>query len=78
MTLADGGRSVLLPNNFVVFQTVRGRRQLYVHAITAAQFADVPATAAPETITLREEDRVVAYFGAGLLYATRDRQEPLL
>ncbi|WP_377294867.1 photosynthetic reaction center subunit H [Rhizobium sp. SG2393] len=78
VTLADGGRSVLLPNNFVVFQTVRGRRQLYVHAITAAQFADVPATAAPETITLREEDRVVAYFGAGLLYATGDRQEPLL
>lgn len=78
VTLANGARSVLLPNNFVVFQTVRGRRQLYVHAITAAQFADVPATAGPETVTLREEDRIVAYFGAGLLYATRDRQEPLL
>ncbi|MFB2552367.1 photosynthetic reaction center subunit H [Ensifer soli] len=78
VTLEGGARSVLLPNNFVVFKTVRGRRQLYVHALTSAQFADVPATAAPETITLREEDRVVAYFGAGLLYATSARQEPLL
>lgn len=77
--LAGGTRSVLLPNNFVVFGTGRGNvRHLYVHAVTAAQFADVPATARPELVTLLEEDKIAAYFGAGLLYADRLRQEPLL
>lgn len=75
----DGAGSVLLPNNFVVIRTGRGnRRQLYVHAITAAQFADVPATANDGTVTLREEDKIAAYYGAGLLYAVSDRQESLL
>ncbi|MBP7339753.1 photosynthetic reaction center subunit H [Niveispirillum sp.] len=72
-------RTVLLPNNFVVIRTGRGNvRQLYVHAITAAQFADVPATAHEATVTLREEDKIAAYYGAGLLYAVSDRQESLL
>lgn len=79
VALTEGSRTVLLPNNFVVLRTGRGRqRQLYVHAITAAQFADVPATAQAATVTLREEDRIAAYYGAGLLYAVTDRQEPLL
>ncbi len=77
---ADGqGRTVLLPNNFAVVRRGRGGvAQLYVHAITAAQFADVPQTAQPDSVTLREEDRIAAYYGAGLLYALRQRQEPLL
>ena len=54
------------------------QRHLDVHAITAAQFANVPATAAEATVTLREEDRIAAYFGAGLLYAVRGRQESVL
>lgn len=77
--IGETTRSVLLPNNFVVIRTGRGnRRQLYVHAITAAQFADVPGLAQPERVTLREEDRIAAYYGAGLLYAVSDRQESLL
>ncbi|RKQ70636.1 photosynthetic reaction center subunit H [Oceanibaculum indicum] len=73
------GRTVLLPNNFVVVRRGRGGvRQLYVHAITAEQFADVPATAQPEIVTLREEDKIAAYYGAGLLYALRNRQESVL
>ncbi|KPF43462.1 photosynthetic reaction center subunit H [Rhizobium sp. AAP43] len=79
LPLADGLRTILLPNNFVVFGTGRGGvRHLYVHAITASQFADVPETARPELVTLLEEDKIAAYFGAGLLYADRVRQEPLL
>jgi photosynthetic reaction center H subunit len=75
----EAARHVLLPNNFVVLQGGRGgTRQLYVHAITAAQFADVPATAKPETVTLREEDKIAGYFGGGLLYALRGRQESVL
>lgn len=74
-----GTRTVLLPNNFVTFKTGRGsQRYLYVYAITAAQFADVPATAKPETVTLLEEDKIAAYYGGGLLYAVHSRQEPLL
>jgi photosynthetic reaction center H subunit len=51
---------------------------VYVHALLAAQFANVPTTKLPDQITLLEEEKITAYFGAGLLYATPDRQEPLL
>lgn len=75
----ESAKIVLLPNNFVVIGTGRGgKRHLYVHAITSAQFADVPITAAPDRVTLREEDRIAAYYGAGLLYAVRSRQESVL
>ncbi|AJP74047.1 photosynthetic reaction center subunit H [Sphingomonas hengshuiensis] len=55
----------------------RGHR-VVIDAITAAQFADVPRLSAPDQITLYEEERVQAYFGGGYLYASADRQEPLL
>ncbi|OYQ34582.1 photosynthetic reaction center subunit H [Niveispirillum lacus] len=75
----EAARTVLLPNNFVVVQSFgRDQRRLYVHAITAAQFADVPVTAQNGVVTLREEDKIAAYYGAGLLYAVSDRQESLL
>ncbi|WP_420333169.1 photosynthetic reaction center subunit H [Roseibium sp.] len=76
-----GSASTLLPNNFVVIKggNARGRApHLYVHAITSGQFVDVPARAKDETVTLLEEDKIAAYFGAGLLYALRDRQEAFL
>jgi len=38
----------------------------------------VPAIAQPDRITRLEEDKVTAYYGAGTLYATPERQEPLL
>lgn len=69
----------LLPNNFVVVKRGLGRKQyLYVHAITSEQFADVPARAQAATVTLLEEDKIAAYFGAGLLYALKGRREALL
>ncbi|MDN2566059.1 photosynthetic reaction center subunit H [Aquibium sp. A9E412] len=82
VALTDGGeeaRSVLLPINFSVFRSARGaERVVYVHAITAAQFANVPGLAAPDQVTRLEEERVVAYYGGGQLYATPKRQEALL
>jgi photosynthetic reaction center H subunit len=33
---------------------------------------------AADAITLYEEERIVAYFGGGYLYANRARQEPLI
>ena len=56
----------------------RGRRRVVIDALNAAQFAGVPRLAAHDHITLYEEERVVAYFGGGYLYANADRQEPLL
>jgi photosynthetic reaction center H subunit len=49
-----------------------------VHALLAHQFANVPATKSSEQITLLEEEKITAYYGAGTLYATAERQEPLL
>lgn len=70
------GRRVLVP--FACARVRGGARQITVKAITAAQFADVPATRSPDTVTLREEDRIMAYFAGGYLWATPDRAEPLL
>ncbi|MEO0463495.1 MAG: photosynthetic reaction center subunit H [Pseudomonadota bacterium] len=49
-----------------------------IDAITAAQFADVPRLAAPGQITRLEEDKIMAYYGGGYMYATPERQEPFL
>jgi photosynthetic reaction center H subunit len=51
---------------------------LTVDALLGAQFVDVPRLKSADTITLLEEERIMAYFGGGYLYATPNRQEPLL
>ena len=70
----SGGRSVLLPMNFAYVDADAVR----VKAILAEQFADVPALRTPGQITLLEEEKIMAYYGAGSLYATPQRQEPLI
>ena len=76
VTVHDGGHAVLLP---MAMARVQGRQdRVMVKAILARHFADVPTTAAPDRVTLREEDRIMAYFAAGHLYATPERREPLL
>ena len=72
--LKDGTRAVLLPMGFARVKP----RLIQVDAITAAQFAAVPATRSNERITMLEEEKVMAYYGAGTLYATPSRAEPLL
>jgi photosynthetic reaction center H subunit len=69
-----GGKRVLLPMNFARVQ----QRRVLVKSILGHQFANVPATKAAEQVTLLEEEKVMAYYGAGTLYATPSRQEPLL
>jgi photosynthetic reaction center H subunit len=69
-----GGARVLLPINFARIDS----RRVRVRAILASQFAAVPTLRDPETITMLEEERIMAYYGAGTLYATAQRQEPLL
>lgn len=66
-------RQVLLPVNFCrIGKTIR------VRAVLAHHFAEVPGTKSAENVTLLEEERIMAYYGAGVLYATPARQEPLL
>jgi photosynthetic reaction center H subunit len=68
------GHSVLLPMNFARIK----KSGVYVHALLAEQFANVPGVRTPNQITLLEEEKIMAYYGAGLLYATPERQEPLV
>ena len=71
-----GGRHVMLPMNFSRVNDARA--EVRVKSILGAQFADVPALRNPDLITRLEEDKVCAYYGGGTLYATPQRQEPLL
>jgi photosynthetic reaction center H subunit len=66
------GDHVLVPQNFALNKS----DGVKVHAILAEQFTLVPKTKSNEQITLLEEEKIMAYFGAGLLYATPERQEP--
>ena len=76
VTTSAGSRRVLLP---LPFAKIDGRRsRVWVNAILGSQFADVPATKSLDQVTKLEEDRIVGYYGAGTLYATPARQEPLL
>ncbi len=80
-----GGRSVLLPITMAQFRKARrvnpkasiaervGGHEVFVDSITAAQFEGVPGTKGGGSVTLREEDQITAYFGAGHLYAKPDR-----
>jgi photosynthetic reaction center H subunit len=76
VTTTAGPKRVLLPLPFAKIDGRRGR--VWVNAILGNQFADVPATKSPDQVTKLEEDRIVGYYGAGTLYATPARQEPLL
>lgn len=68
------GRAVLLP---VTFARIR-KDGVHVHALLASQFDGVPALRTPDQVTMLEEEKICAYYGAGTLYATPQRQEPLL
>jgi photosynthetic reaction center H subunit len=73
----SGGKTVLVPINFA---RIRGGRinQVKVRSILAGQFAQVPGIKNPDQVTLLEEEKIMAYFGGGTLYADPGRQEPLL
>ena len=76
ITLSHGGRTVLVPSTMVDIQGDHHR--IVVDSILAAQFADVPGLKLPNEVTALEEDKIMAYYGAGTLYATPARAEPLV
>ncbi len=69
-------RDLLIPLISVKKQEIEATYK--VRAITAAQFAGVPGTQSDSQITYLEEEKIFGYFGGGYLYATPDRQEPLI
>jgi photosynthetic reaction center H subunit len=72
------GRQVLLPINFSRVQDDRvSGRKVKVQSILGAQFEGVPQTRSSSQITLLEEEKVMAYYGGGTLFATPERREPL-
>ena len=78
--LSGTERRIMLPAGFVQWPNfgLWGNDRLLVKSITAAQFADVPAIRRDDQITLLEEDKVMAYFAGGHLYATAARSEPII
>ena len=76
LTIPSPTPVVLVPMNYVQIRS--GKRQLRVGSILSAQFADIPPLKHPETVTCLEEDKIMAYFAGGLLYATPARMGPLL
>lgn len=71
-----GAAKVLAPMGTASVQARKG--QVVIDAINAADFAGVPGLAAADRITFYEEERVMAYYGGGYLYANAARQDPLI
>jgi photosynthetic reaction center H subunit len=69
------GRQVLLPINFA---RVKKNGEVRVASVRSDHFAKAPGIENPVQVTLQEEDKIVAFYGGGHLYATPGRSEPLL
>jgi photosynthetic reaction center H subunit len=80
LQLAGGERRVMLPVGYVQWPNfgLWGNDKLLVKAITSAQFANVPAIKRDDQITMLEEERVMAYYAGGHLYASAERSEPII
>lgn len=70
----SGNKTVLAP---MTCCRVR-KADVYIDSLSAKQFAKVPTTKSPDQITFLEEEKVMAYYAGGKLYADPMRQEPLL
>ena len=73
---SSGARRVIFP--MALSRVDRKRRQVKLASVLAAQFVEAPQLQNADTITLREEDRIVGYFAGGHLYATPQRLGPYL
>ncbi|MEM8827720.1 MAG: photosynthetic reaction center subunit H [Pseudomonadota bacterium] len=76
LEIDTGGKTILAP--MAMAKVKRKKNTVHIDALNAADFAAAPVPATPATITLYEEERIVAYFGGGYLYANRARQEPII
>jgi photosynthetic reaction center H subunit len=75
VSLVNQTGSVLLP--FTCTRIKASANEVRVKSIYGRQFADVPRTARPDRVTLLEEDKIMAYYASGYMYASPERSEPL-
>lgn len=68
------GKTRLIPINFAKI----GSDRVTVRSIYGAQFEGVPTTKSAEQITLLEEEKIMAWYGGGTLYAAPHRAEPCI
>jgi len=66
------GQTRLIPINFCKISSDR----VTVRSIYGAQFDSVPGTEKDDQVTLLEEEKIMAYYGGGTLYADPARSEP--
>ncbi len=80
VALADSDRKVLVPMTMADVRRPVGKAagSVSVTSIYGEHFAGVPKTARATQVTLLEEDKIMAYYAGGTLYADPKRQEPLL
>lgn len=68
------GQHRMIPMNFASIKSNRVQiKSLYSHNVLG-----IPTLKSEDEITLLEEEKVMAYFGGGTLYATPARTEPVL
>ncbi|MEM8817205.1 MAG: photosynthetic reaction center subunit H, partial [Pseudomonadota bacterium] len=65
VNLSAGGKA-MVPFGFAEID--KGKNVIRVNAVYSKHFAGVPQIANPDQITPREEDQIMGYFGAGLLF----------
>ncbi|KAA9006877.1 photosynthetic reaction center subunit H [Histidinibacterium aquaticum] len=68
------GQTRLIPINLCRIKSDR----VYVQSLYAANFAGIPTAKSPDEVTLLEEEKVMAYFAGGKLYADPSRLGPKL
>ncbi len=71
-----GGKRALFP--FALTVVDGDAREIAVQSLMGHQFANVPGVADPNQVTRLEEEKIFGYFGAGTLYASPSRTEPIL
>ncbi len=85
--LTSGGRRLLpvpflrvpRPEGFLPFMSdSKAASHVQIHVLKAADFAGIPQTKSPDSVTLLEEDKISAYFGAGSLWNSDLRFGPLM
>lgn len=74
------GGKALVPMTLALVKKPVGRAagSVQVQSIYGKHFPGVPGLANPDQITLLEEEKVMAYFAGGTLYADPERAEPIL
>ncbi len=68
------GKQVLLP--FTLCNIVK--KSISVESILGSQFENVPTIKNPNTVTFLEEEKIMAYYGAGTLMAFPKRRESIV